>query len=879
MARPIDVVAHTHWDREWYAPVERFRSQLAGVLDALLAGMDRDESFRQFLLDGQMAMIDDYLAVRPEATSTIRRLASQGRLAMGPWYVLMDEFCVSGETIIRNLQRGLRRAEDLGEAMPIGYLPDMFGHIGQMPQILRLAGFEHAVVWRGVPSAVDRTGFRWRAPDGSTVRAEYLPVGYANGAYLPDDPDAFFRRLQAHEAEVCSFLEGPSTPLLLMNGNDHQPAQLRMPALLAATNAVQDQYEFRQSSLAEHLAAAPNENLPEWTGEMRSGARTNVLMSVLSNRVDIKVAATVAERTIERVAEPLAALWVPEDRWPVTELDEAWLALIHNSAHDSICACSSDRVGRAVVHRYDTAMSLAEEVIDQALEVAATAMSFSGPVVVNPGASQADGIVEAVLGGVEPIPGTQVLSTTPAAVIERAGTGADLGRIFAELAGEGWLSAGRGVDAVVTGGPDGVEVHIESDESRRPSATMGSVLAEAWAQAGAHRHDPLRVRVEQRASQKVAARMRGIPGYGWSALNPAPPDGTEVSAGEGWLDNSMVRLEVDPHNGTFSLNGLAGQDRLVDGGDEGDTYTYSPPAFDEIVERPESVDVELVEAGPVRGRLEVRRRFVWPAAVEGGRRVGQERVDVVSVIELRAGEQLVRVTARFDNPSRDHRIRACFPLPTLADQTVAECAFATVTRGVPEGSDMELPQATFPSRRFVSAGGLTLSHEGLLEYELIEDGRALALTLLRATGILSQPAPATRPNRAGPADRLEGPQLVGPHRVRYAVAVGVTDPWRLADLAWLSLPVISGRGGGVLPPSGSRLTVQGAQVSALHRVDGELELRVCNPRATETSVEVPGYRGWLVDLRGRRVEPWEDRFPLRPWGIATARLDARSLDT
>ena len=86
----------------------------------------------------------------------------------------------------------------------------MFGHIAQMPQILRLAGLEHAVVWRGVPAAVDRTAFWWGAPDGSTVRAEYLPVGYANGAYLPDDPRALVRRMEAHEAELAPLLGGDS---------------------------------------------------------------------------------------------------------------------------------------------------------------------------------------------------------------------------------------------------------------------------------------------------------------------------------------------------------------------------------------------------------------------------------------------------------------------------------------------------------------------------------------------------------------------------------------------------------------------------------------------------------------------------------------------
>src|SRR5205823_7757784 len=132
-----------------------------------------------------MAVVDDYLEVRPEAEPVLRRLAGSGRLSMGPWYILMDEFLVSGETMVRDLQLGLERAAAFGGAMPVVYLPDMFGHVAQMPQLLRQAGLEHAVVWRGVPAAVDRTGFWWTAPDGSTVRAEYLWVGYGNRAPVP----------------------------------------------------------------------------------------------------------------------------------------------------------------------------------------------------------------------------------------------------------------------------------------------------------------------------------------------------------------------------------------------------------------------------------------------------------------------------------------------------------------------------------------------------------------------------------------------------------------------------------------------------------------------------------------------------------------------
>jgi len=223
-ARRVAIVPHTHWDREWYEPFQTFRLSLVELLDALLPLMESDPSYARFLLDGQMAVVDDYLEVRPEAEDRIRALAASGRLTMGPWYILMDEFLVSGETIVRNLQLGLARGARFAGAMAVGYLPDMFGHIAQMPQILRQAGLEHAVVWRGVPSAISSTGFWWEAPDGSTVRAEYLPVGYGNAAALPEDGKGLVRRAEDHEVEVGQFLIGP---MLMMNGSDHlrpQPA-------------------------------------------------------------------------------------------------------------------------------------------------------------------------------------------------------------------------------------------------------------------------------------------------------------------------------------------------------------------------------------------------------------------------------------------------------------------------------------------------------------------------------------------------------------------------------------------------------------------------------------------------------------------------------
>jgi hypothetical protein len=188
----------------------------------------------------------------------------------------------------------------------------------------------------------------------------------------------------------------------------------------------------------------------------------------------------------------------------------------------------------------------------------------------------------------------------------------------------------------------------------------------------------------------------------------------------------------------------------------------------------------------------------------------------------------------------------------------------------------------------VQAGGLTIVHEGLLEYELVDlqgggDDRrahALALTLLRCTGIISQGPMATRPLPAGPPTEVEGPQMLGAQRLRYAVQVRPADPYALVDEAFLPLlPVEPARIRGMADASptpgdrGQALEVAGdVEVSALRRVAGELELRVWNPGDDATVVELPGRRGWLVDLRGRPLEPFEGRFELGPWRIATVRL-------
>lgn len=189
----IHVVSHTHWDREWYLAFQRFRFRLVELIDHLLALLEADPDYRSFMLDGQMIVLEDYLEIRPEREAQIRRYVQEGRLLIGPWYILPDEFLVSPEATVRNLLVGGQVCRRFGPRMGIGYIPDPFGHVGQMPQILRGIGIDVACLWRGVGE--QPTELCWRAPDGSEVLLLHLRDSYSNGGWLPDDEDGFAQAL------------------------------------------------------------------------------------------------------------------------------------------------------------------------------------------------------------------------------------------------------------------------------------------------------------------------------------------------------------------------------------------------------------------------------------------------------------------------------------------------------------------------------------------------------------------------------------------------------------------------------------------------------------------------------------------------------------
>ncbi|WP_284681302.1 glycoside hydrolase family 38 C-terminal domain-containing protein [Sphaerisporangium fuscum] len=911
----IVVVPHTHWDREWYLPFQRFRMGLVRMLDEVLDTMAAHPAYR-FTMDGQLAAVEDYLEIRPERRADLARFVAEGRFAAGPWAILADEFLCSGETLIRNLEHGLRGARELGGAMEVGYLPDQFGHCAQMPQILALAGLPVACLWRGVPMSVESDAFAWKGADGTVIRTQYLPGGYGNAvALFTGPPEGLPDRLAAFTATMRPWRrEGP---LLAMYGADHSAPSGDITAA-----------GLRLATLGEYLAGATApDGLPVVEGELRSHARANILPGVISARIPLKQAMGRAERVVTRYAEPLTALWLggPAGR-PAGErsaagrlIELAWRGLVACSGHDSITGCGADETAQQVAARIAEAEQIGQAVVDLVSSSLARTARRDQLVVVNPSPFPRTALVLADLP--ERRSGLAALDGSPMPVqrLERAPTLLDessmddltqlLGRVHErELFGHEIVSWTAEEDVFT------VVVSRHASTAYRHADLKADVDRAAAARPG-----PWRVRTVAEPVVTVAARVE-VPALGRTTLTsvPAPaPTAAAEPEGDGVLDNGLLRVSVAA-DGTLSLltaSGLRadGVGRIVDGGDAGDTYNHAPPAADRLVETPAWVKVARVCSGPLVSVLEVARGYRWPTRAAGEGRAGEDaEVTVTTRVELRAGEPFVRLETSFDNACRDHRVRWHARLPRPARESFAGGQYAVVRRGLgAEGGCGEVPLPTFPASGFAAAGGLAVLLDHVAEYEVVrgpgdgggaeEEGGELAVTLLRAVGHLSRNRNAYRDEPAGPQIATPQAQCPGPVRTRFAVHLheGGWDEAGLVRLAeeyhhdLLAVPgsAATVEGGGRPSPGatgpeaagehGARLEVAGDGVvlGALRERDGWLEVRLVamRPSPAEAVVRGPFTTARTADTLGRPLASLEVadgavRLPMRAFEIATLHL-------
>jgi hypothetical protein len=378
----IHLVFSSHWDREWYLPFQYFRAKLIRVLDQVLQELESGR-LPFYQMDGQFIPVQDYLEIRPEKETLLRRLIAEGRFMVGPWFTLPDEFLVSGESLVRNLQMGMRRATAFGQTSRVGWLCDLFGHNSQMPQIFRLLGIDNAILWRGLPPDLGNP-FKWRAADGSAVLAHVFPTdGYCDFGFVIRDinkPDAFpsagematkaIEYLKSHKKESLH-------NLLWFDGADHiefDPALLQMAEIF---NEKAGGPMLKVSTLDQFVEAARGEkrqSLRSWEGELREPGhlenRAWLIAGVGSSRIPLKQSNHACETLLTLWAEPWCAQAQEQGglEYPARALDLAWEYLLTNHPHDSICGCSTDETHADMPYRFAQCRQLAEINLESAFD-------------------------------------------------------------------------------------------------------------------------------------------------------------------------------------------------------------------------------------------------------------------------------------------------------------------------------------------------------------------------------------------------------------------------------------------------------------------------------------------------------------------------------
>ena len=386
--RTLHVISHTHWDREWHQTFQQFRLKLVQLVDGLLDILEHDPDFKYFMLDGQTIVLDDYLLMRPEKEQVLRKHIQSGRILIGPWHILPDMFLVGPESHIRNLLEGERTAGKFGPKMMVGYMPDSFGHIGQMPQILRGFKIDTACLWRGLDE--EPTEFWWQAPDGSRVLMAYMRDSYSNGASLPNGenfPNENLPHFAEAIAERSESLAGHSagSDLLIMLGTDHMQPPRNTSKNIAYANKNIQNTRVLHSTLPKYLSTIQEtidvNAIPVVEGELRNCKRMHLLPGVLSTRIWIKQRNSASENLLTRWAEPFSTFAeivqseTPPGRTnsarlkqPATILRQTWRLLMENHPHDSICGCSIDQVHDEMKVRFDQVDQIGEELSRQSLE-------------------------------------------------------------------------------------------------------------------------------------------------------------------------------------------------------------------------------------------------------------------------------------------------------------------------------------------------------------------------------------------------------------------------------------------------------------------------------------------------------------------------------
>ncbi len=753
MKRKIHVVPHSHWDREWYFTTSRSKVYLMKDLGDVLDTLESDPEFKYFMVDAQGSLLDDYIKWRPQDKERITKLVKMGKLVIGPWYTQTDQLVISGESIVRNMYYGMKRCESFGKYMNVGYVPDSFGQSGNMPQIYREFGIEDTLFWRGVSDdMVEHTDFNWKGDDGSVVFTTQIPFGYYIGGKIPEDPkenDEFW------EKECLEKAGGRSATrhIYFPNGFDQAPIRTNLPQLIKERNEKDPENEYVISCIEDYIKDVKSEKpeLEEVQGELVIAKHMRIHKSIFSSRSDLKVMNTQIQNYVTNVMEPLLTIsYNLGNEYPHEAVAEIWKLLFENAAHDSIGSCISDTANEDVYVRYKQARDIAINLVELHSRLIATNVKNSADMtftLINTLPQKREDTV---------IVKTYVPGGKFAIVDEK----------------------GNNVDYTIIQSRDLTDYVLSQIITLDPSRKF---------------YIPDHV-----FEVTMAIKANDVPALGYVQYSvDTEKDSHKEMEDKSVLENEYYTIEVEKdgsltivdkeNNVTYKHQGI-----LVENGDDGDSFNYSPPRKDLEVFSNESESSVKISGSDVYSQAVIHFDMVVPQNLEE-RAEGKVSVTmpVDMTVALRKGSKVIDFNVKVDNKGLSHRLCVVFDSQIVSAFNYADQQFGLIKRpnyyekemklymesmnnrsekkaGIQELANWANDQSTWqeppisiePTQSYVSLTdgktGVAVIPQGVREYEVLDDSK-IRLTLFRTYGFMGKENLIYRPGRASGERIIETP--------------------------------------------------------------------------------------------------------------------------
>ena len=240
----------------------------------------------------------------------------------------------------------------------IGWLPDNFGHVSQMPQILKLAGCDYFYHHR---CKVYKGTYWWMGPDSSKV------LVYANNTYNGDITPALKDELKLITPDKHRLLQ-------ITGVGDHGGGPTRANIELVHQLDKTPGYPAVKFTTAGNFfkkASGEMEGRPTHRGELQF-----IVEGCYTTIADIKEGNRNSENSLYESEFFNTLRWLNGDKYPANELRELWKMLTFNEFHDILPGSAIYESHIETVARYNELLSKSKELRNNAFRKMADEVQF-----------------------------------------------------------------------------------------------------------------------------------------------------------------------------------------------------------------------------------------------------------------------------------------------------------------------------------------------------------------------------------------------------------------------------------------------------------------------------------------------------------------------